>query len=86
MAKKGLGEPLGETDIKVQRSFARTLRYGTPPPSLGISPTTTKLTFGLSKSLENMTINPSDESKIHRADLGIEYANNEFYSAHSWLS
>ena len=66
-------------DTEGQRSFIRTLRYGTPPPSLGVSPTTTKLTFGLSKSLENMSINPSEESKTHRADLGVGYANNEFY-------
>ena len=79
MTEEGLGEPLGEIDVKGQRSFTRTLRYGTPPPSLGISPTTTKLTFGLSKSLENMSIDPSEEGKTHRADLGIGYANNEFY-------
>ena len=54
MAEEGLGEPLGGIDVDVQRSFAQTLRYGTPPPSLGILPTTTKLTFGLSKSLENI--------------------------------
>ena len=79
MTEEGLGEPLGEIDVEGQRSFTRTLRYGTPPPSLGISPTTTKLMFGLSKSLENMSINLSEEGKTHRADLGIGYANNEFY-------
>ena len=79
MAEEGLGEPLREIDVEGQRSFTQTLRYGTPPPSLGISPTTTKLTFGLSKSLENMSINPGDENKVHRADFGIGYANNEFY-------
>ena len=79
MTEKGVGEPLGEIDTEGQRSFVRTLRYGTPPPSLGVSPTTTKLTFGLSKSLENMSINPSEEGKTLRADLGMEYANNEFY-------
>ena len=79
MAEEGLGETLGGIDVDVQRNFARTLRYGTPPPSLGITPTTTKLTFGLSKLLENMSINPSDENRILGADLGIGYANNEFY-------
>ena len=79
MTEKGLGEPLGEVNVKGQRSFTRTLRYGTPPPSFGVSPTTTKLTFGLSKSLENMSINTNEEGKTHRADLGMEYANNEFY-------
>ena len=79
MTEEGFGESLGEMNVKGQRSFTRTLRYGTPPPSLGISPTTTKLTFGLSKSLENMSINLGEEGKTHRADLGIGYANNEFY-------
>ena len=79
MTEKGVGEPLGEMNAEGQRSFIRTLRYGTPPPSLGVSPTTTKLTFGLSKSLENMSINPSEEGKTHQADLGVGYANNEFY-------
>ena len=71
---EGLVEPTGEIDTELQRSLAKTLRHGTPPPTLGISPTTTKLTFGLSKSLENMSLNPSA-----RSDLGMGYANNEFY-------
>ena len=79
MVKEGMGEPLGEIDIDLQRSFTRTLRHGTPPPSLGISPTTTELTFGLSKSLENMSLNPSDEERELRTDLGMGYTNNEFY-------
>ena len=66
-------------DTELQRSLARTLRHGTPPPTLGISPTTTKLTFGLSKSLENMSLNPSGERIEARSDLGMGYANNEFY-------
>ena len=38
-----------------------------------------KLTFGLSKSLENMSLNPSGERIEARSDLGMGYANNEFY-------
>ena len=79
MFKEGLGEPPGEIDAELQRSFTQTLRHGTLPPSLGILPTTTKLTFGLSKSLENMSLNPSDEKRELRTDLGMGYANNEFY-------
>ena len=79
MVKEGLGEPLGEIDVDLQKSFTQTLRHGTPPPSLGISPTTTKLMFGLSKSLENMSINPSSEIGELRTDLGMGYVNNEFY-------
>ena len=76
---QGLGNPLESMDEDLQRSFARTLRHGTPPPALGISPTTTKLTFGLSKSLENMSLNPSGETIEARSDLGMGYANNKFY-------
>ena len=76
---EGLVEPIGGVDAELQRSFARTLRHGTPPPTLGILPTTTKLTYGLSKSLENMSLNPIDERKEVRPDLGMGYANNEFY-------
>ena len=54
MVEEGLGEPLGEMDVDPQKSFTRTLRHGTPP-------TTTKLTFGLSKSLGNMSITPNYE-------------------------
>ena len=43
-----LVEPRGGVNVDLQRSFTRTLRHGTPPPAFGISPTTTKLTFGLS--------------------------------------
>ena len=75
----GLVEPTGSMDAELQRSFARTLRHGTPPPALGILPTMTKLTFGLSNSLENMNLNPSDEKMEVRSDLGMGYANNEFY-------
>ena len=76
---EGLVELTGGMDAELQRSFAQTLRHGTPPPALGISPTTTKLTFGLSKSLENMSLNPSDEKMEVRSDLGMGYANNELY-------
>ena len=76
---EGLVEPTGEMDTELQRSLTKTLRHGTPPPTLGISPTTTKLTFGLSKSLENMSLNPSGERMEARPDLGMGYANNEFY-------
>ena len=79
MLNKGLGEILGDADAELQRSFAQTLRHGTPPPTLGISPTTTKLTYGLSKSLENMSLNPSGERREIRAYLGMGYTNNEFY-------
>ena len=79
MSKEGLGKPLGEIDVELQRSFTRTLRHGTPPPTLGISPTTTKLAFGLSKSLQNMSLNPSDEKREARTNLGMGYTNNEFY-------
>ena len=72
-------EPTGGVDAELQRSFAQTLRYGTPPPTLGISQTMTKLTFGLLKSLENMSLNPSGERMEVRSDLGMGYANNEFY-------
>ena len=75
---EGLVEPTGEMDTKLQRSLAKTLRHGTPPPTLGISLTTAKLTFGLSKSLENMSLNPSGERIEARSDLGMGYANNEF--------
>ena len=63
----------------LQQSLARTLRYGTPPPTLGISPTTTKLTFGLSQSLENMSLNLASDKVETRTDLGLGYTNNEFY-------
>ena len=76
---EGLVEPTGEMDTELQRSLVKNLRHGTPPPTLGISPTMTKLTFGLSKSLENMSLNPSGERIEARFDLGIGYANNEFY-------
>ena len=75
---EGLVMPTG-VDAELQRSFPRTLRHGTPSPALGISPTMTKLTFGLSKSLENMSLNPSGERMEIRSDLGMGYANNEFY-------
>ena len=76
---KGLVEPTGDVEAELKRSLARNLRHGTPPPTLGISPTMTKLTFGLSKSLENMSLNPSGERMEVRSDLGMGYANNEFY-------
>ena len=76
---EGLVEPTGGMDTELQRSLAKTLRHGTPPPTLGISPTMTKLTFGLSKSLENMSLNPSGEKMEARSDLGMGYTNNEFY-------
>ena len=76
---EGLVEPTGGVDTELQRSFAQTLRHGTPPPTLGILPTMTKLTFELSKSLENMSLNPSGERMELRSDLGMGYANNEFY-------
>ena len=63
----------------MQSSFTQTLRHGTPPPTLGISPTTTKLTYGLSRLLENMSLNPSGEKGEIRTDLEIGYTNNEFY-------
>ena len=74
-----LEEPIGGVNVDLQWSFTRTLRHGTPPPALGISPTMTKLTFGLSKSLENMSLNPSVEKMEVSSDLGIGYTNNEFY-------
>ena len=76
---KGLVEPTEGVDAELQRSLARTLRHGTPPPTLGISPTMTNLTFRLSKSLENMSLNSSGERMEARSDLGMGYANNEFY-------
>ena len=79
MSNKGLGGAPADVDAEVQRSFTRTLRHGTPPPTLGISPTTTKLTYGLSKLLENMSLNPSGEKRKIRANLGMGYTNNEFY-------
>ena len=79
MLNKGLVEPLGDVDAGLQRSFTRTLRHGTLPPTLGISPTTIKLMYGLSKLLENMSLNPSGERRKVRSDLGKGYANNEFY-------
>ena len=68
MSKEMLGEPLGDVDAELQRSFTQTLRHGTPPPTLGISPTTTKLTYGLSKSLGNMSLDPSGERREIRTD------------------
>ena len=47
---------VGGIDEDLGRSLVRTLRYGTPLPTLGISPTMTKLTFGLSRSLEDMSL------------------------------
>ena len=70
---------MGDVDAELQRSFTQTLRHGTSPPTLGISPTTTKLTYGLSKLLENMSLDPSGERREIRTDLGIGYTNNEFY-------
>ena len=71
--------PSEKMDEDLQRSFTRTLRHGTPPPALGISPTTTKITFGLSKSLENMSLNSGNEAMGLRTDSGMGYTNNEFY-------
>ena len=79
MLNIGLGGAPGDADTELQRSFARTLRHGTPPPTLGILPTTTKLIYGLSKSLENMSLNPSGERREVRADFLMGYTNNEFY-------
>ena len=73
-----LGNPAEGVGEDLERSFAWTLRYGTPPPTLGISPTTTKLTFGLSRSLENMSVNSASERVETRTDLGLSYTNNEF--------
>ena len=69
---EGLVELSGGIDPELQRSFAWTLRHGTPPPVLGVSPTTTQLTFGLSQSLENMTLNPSSAATKFRPDLGTD--------------
>ena len=77
--KERLEEPSGGVGYEKQQSLTRTLRYGTPPPVLGITPTTTKLTFGLSQSLENMTLNLGSTMSVHRPDLGTGYTNNEFY-------
>ena len=74
-----LGDPSEDVDENLQRSLAQTLMYGTPPPILGISPTTTKLTFGLSKSLENTSFNSGGDRVETRTDLGLGYTNNEFY-------
>ena len=76
---EGLVEPLEDVEVGLQRSFAPTLRHGTPPPTLGISPNTTKLMYGLSRLLENMSLNPSGERREVRSDLGMGYVNNEFY-------
>ena len=43
-----LGDQTEGAGRVLERNLSQTLRYGTPPPSLGITPTTTKLTFGLS--------------------------------------
>ena len=40
---------------------------------------TTKLTFGLSRSLENMSLDPLSSRLETRPDLGLGYTNNEFY-------
>ena len=61
------------------RSLARTVRYGMPLLTLGISPTMTKLTFGLSKSLEDMNFGNTCEPVENRTDSGLGYMNNEFY-------
>ena len=76
---KRLKEQMGGVNVGLQRSYTQTLRHGTPSPVLGISPTTTKLTFGLSRSLVNMSLNPSTVKVEFRSDLGIGYLNNEFY-------
>ena len=76
---RDLGDPSEGMDENLQRSLAQTLRFGNPPPTLGISPTTTKLMFGLSKSLENMSLDPLNSRLETRPDLGLGYANNEFY-------
>ena len=59
----------------LQRSVVRTLRYGTPPPTLGIGPTNTKLMFGLSRSLENMNSTVTDDMLTNRSGLGLGYIN-----------
>ena len=76
---RDLQDPSEGADENLQRSLAQTLRFGTLHPILGISPTTTKLTFGLSRSLENMSLDPLNSSLETKPDLGSGYANNEFY-------
>ena len=76
---QNLGDPLEDVDENLQRSLAQTLRFGTPPPTLGISPMTTKLMFGLSRSLENMSFDPLSSRLETRPDLGLGYTNKEFY-------
>ena len=63
-----LGDPSEGVDENLQRSLARTLRFGTPPPTLRISPMTTKLMFGLYKSLENMNLDPLSSRLETRPD------------------
>ena len=63
-----LGDPSEGADENLQRSLARTFRFGTRQPILGISPTTTKLTFGLSRSLENMSLDPLNSSLETKPD------------------
>ena len=74
-----LGDPVEGVNENLQQSLAQTLRFCTPPPTLGISPMTTKLTFGLSKSLGYMSLYPLSSRTEIRSDLGLGYANNEFY-------
>ena len=74
-----LGDLMEGVGDNLQRSWAWTLRFGTPPPILGISPTSTKITFGLSRSLENMSLDPLNIRTDVWTDLGMGYANNEFY-------
>ena len=63
----------------LQRSVVRTLRYGTPPPTLSIGSITTKLMFRLSRSLDNMNSTVTDDMMTNRSGLGLGYINNEFY-------
>ena len=73
------GNPLVCTGEDLERNLSQSLRYGTPLPTLGIAPTMTKLTFGLSRSLENMSSNQISERVETRFDLGLGYETNEFY-------
>ena len=71
--------PLVDTGEELERNLSHSLRHGTPPPTLEITPTMTKLMFGLSRSLENVSSDQISERIKTRSDLGLGYKNNEFY-------
>ena len=74
-----LGDPTEGAGGDPERTLSGTLRFGTLPPSMGITLPTTKLTFGLLRLFENVSSNPASERMETHLDLGLGHENNEFY-------